>query len=404
MIAATRGAIDAPRSRHLLAEPHPAREDVVERQRQLVPDRPGDLGLEERAGRGRAAAAGPAPARAPRRPAPPCRAARRAGRPRRDGRGDPRDRRELGGDPVERVGGRPRRPAGRSAVCARPRSRRLGPSTASIDVASHHPVGRVLAAADPHDAVGARRSPGARATPSRSSRPDGAISGRSPAYVPTTSSRVRSTSIVALTVAEQLVDLPAGGGRMLGGPVVGRVRRADQPVVGPRDEEHDLARAPGSSARPCSGSASRGTTRCAPRLGRMPHRPARERMGGFGGPDAGRVDDGARRGWRTPRRSSTSSDLERLGDPVAGPSRQAGRAHARHGHRARHPRRPRSGRRRACSARRPRRRRGTGGRRASPARPQVAARSRASSAVERRRCQPPSCRAPRMSYSVSPAS
>ena len=67
------------------------------------------------------------------------------------------------------------------------------------------------------------------------------MSGRSPAYVPTTSSRVRSTSIVALTVSSSSVDLPAGRGRVVGRALVRGVGRADQPVVGPRDEEDDLA-------------------------------------------------------------------------------------------------------------------------------------------------------------------
>ena len=44
--------------RQLLGEPGPARQDVVERQRELVAGRPGDLGLEERRARRRAAAAG----------------------------------------------------------------------------------------------------------------------------------------------------------------------------------------------------------------------------------------------------------------------------------------------------------------------------------------------------------
>ena len=70
---------------------------------------------------------------------------------------------------------------------------------------------------------------------------DGAISGRSPAYVPTTSSRVRSTSIVALTVSSnRSTSQPAADG-WSGGPSIRRVGRADQPVVGPRDEEDDPA-------------------------------------------------------------------------------------------------------------------------------------------------------------------
>ena len=85
--------------------------------------------------------------------------------------------------------------------------------------------------------------------------PDGAISGRRPAYVPTTSSRRRSTSIVVLTVSRSRSDLPAIGRRVGRGAFVRRIGRADQPVVGPRHQEHDLARAPGSSARAGSGSA-----------------------------------------------------------------------------------------------------------------------------------------------------
>ena len=89
------------------------------------------------------------------------------------------------------------------------------------------------------------------------------MSGRSPAYVPTTSARVRSTSIVALTVSRSCRP-PSRPPTVARRALVRRVGRADQPVVRPRDEEDDLARARGWSARSCSGcvrAARRGARR-----------------------------------------------------------------------------------------------------------------------------------------------
>ena len=133
---------------------------------------------------------------------------------------------------------------------------------------------------------------------------------------------------MALTVASSSVDLPAVGDRAVRRALVRRVGRADEPVVGPRHEEHDLARAPGWSAPSLAGMRSRGTTRWAPRLGRMRHRRARERVVRVGRPDAGRVDDRARSGCRGPspvdgRRGQSALERHRTRVSLS----QAGRPH-----------------------------------------------------------------------------
>ena len=73
---------------------------------------------------------------------------------------------------------------------------------------------------------------------------------------PTTSARVRSTSIVALTVSSsRSTSQPAADGRAARA-LERRVRGADQPMVGPRHEEDDLAGHPDGEAHvvrdPCS--------------------------------------------------------------------------------------------------------------------------------------------------------
>ena len=132
---------------------------------------------------------------------------------------------------------------------------------------------------------------------------DGAMSGRSPAYVPTTSSRVRSTSIVALTVVEQPVHLPASRGRVVGRALVRRVGRTDQPVIGPRHEEDDLARdTDGQAGLVRDPLARHDQVGAAAR--QDVERAAAERVIGLGGPDARRVDDGPGRDVEIAARSS----------------------------------------------------------------------------------------------------
>ena len=147
------------------------------------------------------------------------------------------------------------------------------------------------------------------------------------------------------------------------------------------------------------GIRARGTTRCAPRLGRMRSEPP---PNGWSGSAA-----------QTPVASTTARvRISKVGparevvaperlDRAGGVGAQAGGPDPgdRDGAGGDAP----CGRRPACSARRPRRRRGRAARRAGPSRRRVGA-SSSVAAFDRRRCQPPSWRAPRMSYSVRPAS
>ena len=363
-ISATRGAIAAPRSGSSCARRSPAREDVVERQGQLVAGRPGHLGLEERPARRPAAGGGPAPRRGPTTPGAsvPCRATSRAAAS-GPSAATGRDRGELGGDPLECIGRRPRRRvAARPCPLGRARGRGLAPSTASMTsramtryVVYLPPPIRTTPFASTDDAVLARRLDGRAA--------DGAISGRSPAYVPTTSSRRRSTSIVALTVRSSWSTSQPSAAGSSRRSLVRRIGRADQPVVGPRHEEDDLARARGSSGRACSGSVR------AARRG--------ERRG-----SAGSAREPPPNGWsgsaaQTPVASTTAR--VRISSSVAGRARSL-RPHRMEGvtrdSRSVSPiartrvtatarrRRARSGRRRACNGRRPRRRRDRAVRRA----------------------------------------
>ena len=200
------------------------------------------------------------------------------------------------------------------------------------------------------------------------------MSGRSPAYVPTTSSRVRSTSIVALTVSRSSsTSQPAAAGSRRRALERG-VGRADEPVVGPRDEEDDLARAPGSSARSGSGSARAarrggrrgwaGSASSRPRTGdraRPPRRRSHRRRRAVADLEVGA-------GHQVRRREAPRSRRDRVGP-------QAGRADPGDGHARR--RRSRSEPRPACTERRPRRRRG----RARPPRRPSCRRVGASSSV-----------------------
>ena len=152
MICATRGAIAAPRSRQLLGQPRPASEHIVERQRELVTDRPQDLGLEERAAgdeRTEQVALGAEGDDAWR-----LRAVARDEpiRHLRAELADRRDRHELGGDAGQGIGvGGADEPS--LGGVARARLGGRATEDAVDDVAGHDPVGRVLAAADAHDAV-----------------------------------------------------------------------------------------------------------------------------------------------------------------------------------------------------------------------------------------------------------
>ena len=134
-------------------------------------------------------------------------------------------------------------------------------------VAGHDPVRRVLAAADPHDPVRLDRDAVlARRLDRRAARRGDEWP--QPGVGADDSLAARSTSSVSLTVASSWsISQPSAVGS-IGGAVVRRVGRADEPVVRPRDQEHDLARHPDRQPGRL-GIRSRGTTRWAPRLGRM---------------------------------------------------------------------------------------------------------------------------------------
>ena len=119
---------------------------------------------------------------------------------------------------------------------------------------------------------------------------DGAISGRRPANVPTTSDTSQVDVHRGVDRVEQPVDLPAGRGRSGGGTLERRVGRADQPVIGPRDEEDDLARHPDGEARLVRDAIAR-HDEVRSTAGQDPHRAAGERVSRFGGPHPGRVND-----------------------------------------------------------------------------------------------------------------
>ena len=302
--------------------------------------------------------------------------ASRNGRPGTSGRSRSSSRAE--GDDGRRLGAMPRRRARaasgcdrrerrdrrraprRSARARRRRRRRRGgarrsrsaapraasrPRAASIDVAGHDPVGRVLAAADADDAVRLDRDAvlarclDGRAARRRDQRPQAGV--RADHVVPP---QVDVEGRVDRR--EQLVDLPAVGRGSARAALVRRVGRADQPVVGPRDEEHDLARDPDRQAGAGSGSAPAGR-----RGGRRGSAGSASTAARTGGP--GRRP--RRRSRRRPARARISSSragqpVARLRAPRACPEpdrRQAGRSDPRHGHgprirRERRPQRPRA--------------------------------------------------------------
>ena len=121
--------------------------------------------------------------------------------------------------------------------------------------------------------------------------PDGAISGRRPAYVPTMSSRRRSTSSRPVDGREQLVDL---GGRSPWADRSGRgrARPSCRSASGPGHGTRNTTLPGTLIVSPTElGIRSRRTTRWAPRLGTIRVDPPRQRGRRIGGPDPGRVDD-----------------------------------------------------------------------------------------------------------------
>ena len=199
----------------LLGQPRPAREDVIDRQRQLVASRPGDLGLEEEAARRPVDAAGRVRRRGRRRRAP----RSRAGRPAAP-LSPVRSSRTAGmvdSSPAIRASAvgvrRPDQPSlGRVARAA---SRLFAPEDRVDHVARHDPVGRVLAATDPddtvrldRDAVLARRLDG-RPARRRDERPQPGV--RADHVGPRQVHVHRRVDRV-----EQAVHLPAGCRRSLG--------------------------------------------------------------------------------------------------------------------------------------------------------------------------------------------
>ena len=225
------------------------------------------------------------------------------------------------------------------------------------------------------------------------------MSGRSPAYVPTTSSRVRSTSIVALTVSSsRSTSQPAADGSL--GRALDTARRSCRSASG-RATARGTRPCPGRgwSVRSCSGSA-----RAARRGGRRGWAGCASSRRGTGG----RARPPTRRSRRRPRGSgsraplpvarSSATSAAMHPDRAVGP--KAGRADPGDRHGAGGDRGPSHGQRVArvvldpvvveqAAAQAVRRRVGA---------------SSSVAAFDRRRCQPPSCRAPRMSYRVSPAS
>ena len=183
-------------------------------------------------------------------------------------------------------------------------------------VAGHDPVRRVLATGHPHEAVllGVTRCSRDALTVVP---PDGAISGRSPEYVPTTSSARRSTSIAGSP--SRAAHRPRGRSRRRDRARLRCVGRADQPVTRPRDEEHDLARDADASARhrrdprrggrrgARRGSAGSASSRLSSGTsGRPPRRRSRRRPRGPGRrarrPDTSVAGRARRRPGRSPRR------------------------------------------------------------------------------------------------------
>ena len=167
--------------------------------------------------------------------------------------------------------GRRRRPAV-ARPCRWGGARRFAPEDRVDDVARHDPVGRVLAAADPDDAVRldrhavlARRLD-RRAVGRRDERPQPGV--RADDIVPRQVDVHRRVDRV-----EQLVDLPAGR-RRVARPGPRTARRSCRSASGPATGRgRRSCPGPGWSARSVFGIRSRGTTRWAPRLGRIRSEP-----------------------------------------------------------------------------------------------------------------------------------
>jgi hypothetical protein len=202
---------------------------------------------------------------------------------------DRRDALDLRDDPVE---ARAIRRAGETAVGsgAGQALRSLTPEHGVDDVAGHDPIRRVLAARDPDDAVALDRDAmlagclHGRATTRRDERPQPGVRAD---HVTTLQADIERV----IDGPQQLIDLPAVGGRPRGPSLVRRVRGADQPVVGPWDEEHDLA---GHADRQAGrrGDAVPWHDDMGAAAGQDPGRAARERVLWISSPDTGRVDNG----------------------------------------------------------------------------------------------------------------
>ena len=216
-----------------------------------------------------------------------------------DGR-DGRDRGELRRDPVEGVAiGGADEPAVRRQ--ARTRAGRIVPERGIHHITGHDPVGRVLAATDADDAIGLGRDAmlarglDRGAARRRDKRTETGIR-------PHDVRPLQVTSIVALTVSRSLsTSQPSAVGRS-GAPSTAHPssRRARSPATA---RGRRSCRARGSSARRCAGMRDRGTTRWAPRLGRMRIAPP---PNGWTGrpPTPRRVDDGVRPDVAGPRPSA----------------------------------------------------------------------------------------------------
>ena len=209
---------------------------------------------------------------------------------------------------------------------------------------------------------------------------DGAMSGRSPAYVPTTSSRVRSTSIVAFTVSSsRSTSQPAADG-WSGGPSYGASVVPISQWSGHGTRKTTL---PGTRmVRPVLfGIRSRGTTRWAPRLGRIARERPRNGWSDWAAqtPVASTI---ARVGMRERRTGRQILGVDAGDDAEGAIGPQAGGADPSDRHGAGGERGPGHGQ--ACSARRPRPRRCRAGRRAarSDAGSEPARESRPSTAVD----------------------
>ena len=155
------------------------------------------------------------------------------------------------------------------------------------------------------------------------------MSGRSPAYVPTMSSRRRSTSIVALTVASSRSTSHPSADGWAEAPSYGASVVPISQWSGHGHEEDDLAGHPDGQAVPVRDPLARhDEMRAAARQDAQ--RAAAEGVIGLGRPDAGRVHDGPRLDLELRRRHEVLR-LDGLERAVARRRPQAGRLHARDG-------------------------------------------------------------------------